>query len=71
LPWLETIAVPALVVCGEHDTVVGLALSQTIAARIPGARLVTIPGAGHAPNVERPDEFATAVREFVDGVERS
>ncbi len=69
LPWLETIAVPALVVCGEHDSVVGLALSQTIAARIPGARLATIPGAGHAPNVERPDEFATAVRAFVDGVE--
>jgi pimeloyl-ACP methyl ester carboxylesterase len=31
---------------------------------------VTIPGAGHAPNVERPDEFAAAVRAFVDGVER-
>jgi len=71
LPWLETIAVPALVVCGEHDTVVGFALSQTIAERIPGARLVTIPGAGHAPNVERSDEFAAAVRAFVDGVERT
>jgi len=70
LPWLATIAVPTLVVCGEHDSVVGFALSQTIAERIPGARLVTIPGAGHAPNVERPDEFAAAVRAFVDGVER-
>lgn len=71
LPWLETIAVPTLVVCGEHDTVVGFALSQTIAERIPGAQLVKIPGAGHQPNVERPAEFAAAVRAFVDGVERT
>ena len=42
----------------------------TIAERIPHARLVTIAGAGHAPNVERPDAFAAAVRAFVDGVER-
>jgi 3-oxoadipate enol-lactonase len=70
LPWLESIAVPTLVVCGEFDNVVGFALSQTIAERIPGAQLVTIAGAGHAPNVERPDEFAAAVRAFVDGVER-
>jgi aspartate dehydrogenase len=69
LPWLETIAVPTLVVCGEHDTVVGMALSQTIAERIPDARLATIEGAGHQPNVETPDAFADAVRAFVDGVE--
>lgn len=68
LPWLATIATPALVVCGEHDSVVGLALSQTIAEGIPGARLVTIAGAGHAPNIEQPDAFAAAVRAFVDGV---
>ena len=42
LPWLEDVAVPALVVCGEHDSVVGLGLSQTIAERIPDARLATI-----------------------------
>jgi aspartate dehydrogenase len=67
--WLEAVSVPTLVVCGEHDGVVGLALSQTIAERIPAARLATIPGAGHAPNVENPAAFATAVRAFVDAVE--
>jgi aspartate dehydrogenase len=69
-PWLAEVAVPALVVCGEHDAVVGLPLSQTIAETLPDARLATIPGAGHAPNVERPDDFAAAVRAFIDGVER-
>lgn len=70
LPWLPAIAVPTLVVCGEHDTVVGTALSATIAERIPHARLVTIAGAGHAPNVEQPDAFAAEVRAFVAGMER-
>ena len=69
LPWLATVAAPTLVVCGEHDSVVGLALSQTIAERIPDARLATISGAGHAPNIERPADFALAVRSFVEGVE--
>jgi aspartate dehydrogenase len=68
-PWLDAVTQPALVVCGEHDGVVGLALSETIAERIPDARLATIPGAGHAPNLERADEFATAVRAFIDGLE--
>ena len=69
LPWLDEVAVPTLVVCGEFDTVVGTALSQTIAARIPHAKLVTIPGAGHAPNVEAPDAFAAALRTFVASLE--
>jgi aspartate dehydrogenase len=69
-PWLADVTVPALVICGEHDAVVGLALSQTIAEGLPDARLATIPGAGHAPNLERPDDFATAVRAFVEGIEQ-
>ncbi len=68
-PWLDAVNVPTLVVCGEHDGVVGLALSETIAERIPDARLATIPGAGHQPNVETPDAFADAVRAFVDALE--
>jgi aspartate dehydrogenase len=68
-PWLAEVAVPVLVICGELDGVVGLALSQTIAERVPDARLATIPGAGHAPHIERPDAFARAVRAFVDGIE--
>jgi aspartate dehydrogenase len=69
-PWLAEVAVPVLVVCGERDAIVGLPLSQTIAERIPDARLATIPGAGHAPHIERADDFAVALRAFVDGVER-
>jgi pimeloyl-ACP methyl ester carboxylesterase len=36
-----------------------------MAGQIRGARLVQIPGAGHLSNIERPAEFAAAVRGFV------
>ncbi len=68
-PWLANVTVPVLVMCGEHDGVVGLALSESIAEAIPGARLATIPGAGHAPQVERPAAFAAAVRAFLESVD--
>jgi pimeloyl-ACP methyl ester carboxylesterase len=32
-------------------------LGKQAAARIPNARLVEFPGLGHAPQIQRPDEF--------------
>ena len=65
-PWLKDIDKPALVICGQHDSVTGLAVSQTLAQQLRDARLVTIPAAGHAPHIEQPDRFAEAVRAFLD-----
>ncbi len=62
---LPTIAAPTLVVVGESDEPF-LAGSGYMAAKIPGARLVTIAGAGHAPPVTHPDEFNAALREFLE-----
>ena len=39
--------------------------SRSLAQRIRGARLVTIPGAAHLCNMERPREFNRAVLEFL------
>jgi pimeloyl-ACP methyl ester carboxylesterase len=61
---LADIRVPVLIVVGEHDNVTGVPESQAVAAAIPGARLVVIPGAGHLANQERPAEFNRAVLEF-------
>lgn len=63
--WLDEVAQPALVICGEHDQVTGLDVSRTLCAQLPGARLVTIAGAGHAPHIEQPEQFAQAVRSFL------
>jgi pimeloyl-ACP methyl ester carboxylesterase len=67
-PSLAAIAVPALVVVGEQDTLTPPALSESLAARIRGAKLVRIAGAGHLSNLEKPDEFNAAVRSFLAGL---
>lgn len=66
-PWLKDIRQPALVVCGEHDGVTGLGVSTTLAETLPGARLVLIASAGHAPHIEQPDRFAAEVLSFLGG----
>jgi pimeloyl-ACP methyl ester carboxylesterase len=55
---LPQIAAPTLVLVGEEDVATVPAKSERIAATIPGARLVTIPKAGHSSTVENP-EFVT------------
>ena len=61
---LPTVSCPTLVVVGEHDRVTGVPESELLAAAIPGARLVVLPGAGHAAVTERPAEMAAAMLEF-------
>jgi 2-succinyl-6-hydroxy-2,4-cyclohexadiene-1-carboxylate synthase len=60
---LATIAAPTLVVLGATDPV--RARGEEVAARIPGARLAVVPGAGHAPHLERPDRFHALVLDFL------
>jgi 3-oxoadipate enol-lactonase len=62
---LAKIAVPTLVVCGEHDALIPPTESKAMAAAIPGARLAFIPDAGHLPNFERPAEFNAVVTGFL------
>lgn len=44
---LARITAPTLVLHGEHDPLLRLAAAHDIAAAVPGARLRTLPGAGH------------------------
>jgi pimeloyl-ACP methyl ester carboxylesterase len=61
---LPEIKVPSLVVVGADDTPF-LAASDYMAAKIPGARKVVIPHAGHAVNLDQPQAFIDAVLPFV------
>jgi pimeloyl-ACP methyl ester carboxylesterase len=64
---LPDIKVPSLVVVGADDTPF-LAASDYMAAKIPGARKVVIPSAGHAVNIDQPQAFIEAVLPFLDGL---
>ena len=61
---LETIRVPTLVLVGEKDEPF-LGATDYMAAKIPGAQKVVIPGAGHAANIDNPAAFNAAVEAFL------
>jgi 3-oxoadipate enol-lactonase len=61
----ELAGVPTLVMVGEEDALTPPDVARAMADRIPGARLVTIPGSGHLPPVERPVETTRALLEFL------
>ncbi len=63
---LPQIAVPTLVIVGEEDQVTPPSASEFLVKQIPGASLVTIPDCGHLSNLEKPDQFNTALGAFLD-----
>lgn len=64
---LPQIGVPTLVIAGSLDQGTPLAMSQTIAQAVPGARLVVLEGAAHLSVLEQPGAFEAAVRDFIEG----
>jgi pimeloyl-ACP methyl ester carboxylesterase len=67
---LPEIKVPSLVVVGADDTPF-LAASDYMAAKIPGAKKVVIPAAGHAVNIDQPQAFIDAVLPFLDDLPKA
>jgi pimeloyl-ACP methyl ester carboxylesterase len=61
---LGGVSVPTLVVVGAEDERF-LAAAEVMGRRIPDASKVVIEGAGHAANMDRPDEFNDAVETFL------
>jgi pimeloyl-ACP methyl ester carboxylesterase len=55
------VAAPTLVVLGERDMMIPQKAGKALAGAIRGARLVVIPGAGHLPMTEKPDELIAAL----------
>jgi pimeloyl-ACP methyl ester carboxylesterase len=61
---LPAIDVPTLLVWGEHDARSPLSVARQFEQAIPETTLVVIPDAGHVSNLEQPERFNAAVREF-------
>jgi pimeloyl-ACP methyl ester carboxylesterase len=61
---LPSITVPALVLVGALDKPF-LAAADYMAAKIPGAARAVIPEAGHASNIDQPEEFNRQVLAFL------
>ena len=62
---LSSIPVPALVVAGEEDAIIPLGDAELLGREIPRSRLVVLRSAGHLSNLEVPDDFSTALADFL------
>ena len=62
---VERIAVPALVVHGSDDRIVPVQNGRRLAARLPHADYVELPGYGHDLAQEAPDELAALIDAFL------
>jgi pimeloyl-ACP methyl ester carboxylesterase len=61
---LPQIHVPTLLIWGELDARSPLTVARQFEDAVPDARLVVISDAGHVSNLERPELFNEAVRDF-------
>ena len=66
LPLLRRIAAPTLLVAGRHDTFTPPRLTESMHVLVPDSLVQIIEGAGHLPNLERPERFNEALRRFLD-----
>ena len=62
---LPHVDVPTLLVYGDSDVRAPRTVAAALQSAISGSRLVVLPDAGHLCNIEAPDEFNLAVREFL------
>jgi pimeloyl-ACP methyl ester carboxylesterase len=65
---LGQIESPTLVITGDSDLLIPSSNSDTLAAQIPGATLVKLPGGSHGFNFETPDAFNREVLAFLADV---
>jgi pimeloyl-ACP methyl ester carboxylesterase len=64
---VATVTCPVLVVHGTHDRSAPYAAGRAWAARLPNARLLTVPDVAHAPWIEAPGLVIPALHGFLDG----
>ena len=64
---LPGVGVPVLVVVGADDKPF-LGAADYVTAKVPGARLVVIPDAGHSCNIDQPEIFNAKVTDWLTGL---
>jgi len=67
---LPNVKAPALIVSGGEDTVLPTVHSQRIAAKLPNARQVEVPGAAHLVPLEAPQAANSLILGFVRDLPR-
>jgi 3-oxoadipate enol-lactonase len=62
---LAQIRCPVLIIHGADDQIISLGEADKMCQQLPGAHMCVIPQAGHLPNMEQPERYNRALREFI------
>ena len=63
--YVRRITSPTIYVIGGRSTIVPLNTQEQLKTTIPGVQIVTMPGLGHYPSQEKPDDFIRIAKEFL------
>ena len=66
--YLANVSTPALIVWGKQDAIVPAECGELYQKALPNATLKVIDHCGHSPQIEKPQEFQSAVSEFLSGL---
>ncbi len=61
---IQNIKAPCMLIWGKQDVVTPPEAAHEFLAKLPDARIVWFDDCGHAPMIEKPDEFARAILDF-------
>ncbi|WP_179414628.1 alpha/beta fold hydrolase [Mucilaginibacter sp. E4BP6] len=64
-PILPNILMPVLLIWGENDQITPAAVAKEFHHHLPNSKLVMLPECGHAPMMEKPQEFNAAIDAFL------
>jgi 3-oxoadipate enol-lactonase len=64
-PELAKVKVPVLVLVGEHDEATPPPMSHELAALLPNAQLKILSGCAHVPQLQAPQAFLDAIKDFL------
>jgi pimeloyl-ACP methyl ester carboxylesterase len=65
---IATITVPTLILWGERDRLIPVDRAQQFKRDIAGSTLVVLPGLGHVPQQESPEQSLAPVRAWLDAL---
>lgn len=65
---LRRLRCPVLIMCGDRDAITPPAESRAMAALVPHARLVQVPGSGHLAPIEDAAFVSREMRDWLSGV---
>jgi esterase len=63
--YVRRITSPTIYILGGRSTIVPVETQQQLIKTIPGCEIRTLPGLGHYPHLEAPDEYLAVVRDFL------